>query len=487
MEVVTADEGDAEQEVVEAQEKSNDLRKKLAARQALSAAAPQGGGADGGARGRKRESGGGGGGMRENGYAKVEGPKVSRVMQTMCLTLGRETMASKRKAPEPADDDQAELAQREKRKEKSFLSIGQHASISRRHVDLVYDFHKRRWALLCLGRNGVYVDNVFVNQGDAPVPLRNKSRIEVPNALPLVFTCPPPQVVGGTALQRPTESLKVLIAQAMAERSDGSMMVGEIYQRIKDKHAFYRNQPEASWQSSIRHCLTINKCFVKIPKMHLDPAHKGACWTMVTDADPALESLLQQPPASQPTIPPAPQYQQAQPLLAAFAQAAAAAAAGGEQGSDIFAQFAGAQAGQAMAMRMAANGVTVNDAAILAALQMQASGNMLALHLHQDARIREALGMAQAQALRGLVQAKALSDLAQTSSPSRPPAPPMVQQAQSDNTAHSSGGAALAAFSAPKPPEAPHESDNENDNDSDGQADDADSDDADAGMVIDDE
>jgi hypothetical protein len=41
MEVVTADEGDAEQEVVEAQEKSNDLRKKLAARQALSAAAPQ--------------------------------------------------------------------------------------------------------------------------------------------------------------------------------------------------------------------------------------------------------------------------------------------------------------------------------------------------------------------------------------------------------------------------------------------------------------
>ena len=106
--------------------------------------------------------------MRENGYAKVEGPKVSRVMQTMCLTLGRETMASKRKAPEPADDDQAELAQREKRKEKSFLSIGQHASISRRHVDLVYDFHKRRWALLCLGRNGVYVDNVFVNQ--VPLP-----------------------------------------------------------------------------------------------------------------------------------------------------------------------------------------------------------------------------------------------------------------------------------------------------------------------------
>lgn len=321
------------------------------------------------------------------------------------------------------------------------------------------------------------------------MPLRNKSRIEVPSALPLVFTCPPAQAVGGAALQRPTESLKVLIAQAMAERSDRSMMVGEIYQRIKDKHAFYRNQPEASWQSSIRHCLTINKCFVKIPKMHLDPAHKGACWTMVTDADPALESalespldsLLQQTSASQPAIPPI-QPQHAHPLLAAaLAHASAAAAAGGEQGS---AMFAGAQAGQAMAMRMAANAVTPNDAAILAAWQIQAaSGNtalgasMLALHLHQDPRMREVFGMAQAQALRDLAQAKALSDRAQTSSPARPPAPP---KASSDDKADCSGA------TQGKGAQAEDESDNDNSDNSDGLAD-ADSDDADAGMVIDDE
>ena len=74
-------------------------------------------------------------------------------------------MASKRKAPEPADEElSVEEAQREKRREKTFLAIGHDTSISRRHVEIVYDFHKRRWALICLGRNGVYLDDVFIQQ-----------------------------------------------------------------------------------------------------------------------------------------------------------------------------------------------------------------------------------------------------------------------------------------------------------------------------------
>jgi len=314
-------------------EKSNDLRKKLEARKALTAASGHQGMQSEGGRSRKRESGGGRMDMQQNGYAKLEGPKVSRVMQSVCLTLGRDSTASKRKTPDAADaaDDDEDAQQREKRQDRHFFCIGQDSTISRRHVEIVYDFHKRRWALLCLGRNGVYVDKALVQQGDAPVTLRDKSRIEVPNAVPLVFSCPPAQIGGGSALQRPTESLKVLIAQAMAERKDRSMMVGEIYQRIKDKYPFYRNQPEASWQSSIRHCLTINKCFVKIPKVHVDPTHKGACWTVVTDGDAALESLLVQPPtqpaeqAPPPPNPP-PQAHHSLGFAAMLAQVAAAAA-----------------------------------------------------------------------------------------------------------------------------------------------------------------
>jgi hypothetical protein len=171
---------------------------------------------------------------------------------------------------------------------------------------------------------------VLIVQGDAAVTLNSKSKIQIPNGVPLVFTCPPPLAGGSAALQRPSESLKVLIAQAMAERSDRSMMVGEIYQRIKDKHAFYRSQAEASWQSSIRHCLTINKCFVKVPKAAADAAHKGGCWTMVPEADPALQQLLEGRGAWAPSPTPMAPVVPTQPFFAAaLAQAAAIAAAAG--------------------------------------------------------------------------------------------------------------------------------------------------------------
>ena len=124
----------------------------------------QGAGCLGEGSGKSRKAGGGGGGSRENGYAKLEGPKVSTVLQTVCLTLGRDSMASKRKAPEPDEQQTPEEAQRQKRRDKTFLAVGQDPSISRRHVELVFDFHKRRWALICLGRNGVYVDNILISQ-----------------------------------------------------------------------------------------------------------------------------------------------------------------------------------------------------------------------------------------------------------------------------------------------------------------------------------
>ena len=95
-------------------EKSNDLRKKLEARKALTAATGHQGVQSDGGRSRKRESGGGRMDMQQNGYAKLEGPKVSRVMQSVCLTLGRDSTASKRKTQDAADDDE-DAQQREKR------------------------------------------------------------------------------------------------------------------------------------------------------------------------------------------------------------------------------------------------------------------------------------------------------------------------------------------------------------------------------------
>ena len=98
---------------------------------------------------------------QREGYAKLEGPRISRVLQTVCMTLGRDGGAAERKA---AGDPSSEEAQRERRREKSFVGVGEHPSISRRHAEIVFDFRKRRWALLSLSRNGVVVNDEFVAQ-----------------------------------------------------------------------------------------------------------------------------------------------------------------------------------------------------------------------------------------------------------------------------------------------------------------------------------
>ena len=324
----------------------NDLRQKLAARKALNVG---GVGGEGGSR--RRE-----GGLRPHGFARLDGAKVTKILHCTSLTLGREEpVAAKRKFPDtPADDetaqDEAQLRRDLWRRDRMFLAVGSQPSISRRHADIVYDFRKRRWVLLCLGRNGVFVDSVLVKQGDVPVTLNNKATIEVPNGSPLIFTCPSEQLGGNTVLQRPTESLKVLIAQAMAERPDRSMLVSEIYQRIKDKHAFYRNQPEASWQSSIRHCLTINKCFVKIAAAAgtANAAQKGACWTLVTAGDNALQQLLDsgRPPPPPPLASTAMRAQNPSGNTAGEHGAAGLAAAEGLLQSGLLAKLAGQDGSQ---------------------------------------------------------------------------------------------------------------------------------------------
>ena len=329
------------------------------------------------------------------------------------------------------------------------------------------------WAGLYSWRSAALTHSIiFVLQGDAPLPLRNKSKIQVPNAMPLVFSCPPPHGGGSEAVQRPSESLKVLIAQAMAQRADRSMMVGEIYQRIKDKHAFYRNQAEASWQSSIRHCLTINKCFVKTPKQHVDPAQKGACWTMVTDGDPALQQLLDE----QRTTPAAllQQPSQTNPMFAAALAQVAAAAAGQQPGGGMGMQAP--QILQGMAGLQGFQGFQGN-AQLQQMLQIQQLQQLQQLQLAYGAQqggehagfgqlqgaMRQAFDMARALAANAAATNSAATNVARTAVPDTMTLPVSGVGTYSDAN------------------------DDENDDDEDAENGDSDDADADAGMVIDDE
>lgn len=63
----------------------------------------------------------------------------------------------------------------------------------------------------------------------------------------------------------PVCSYVALIATVLQECPEKKMTLAEIYKAITTKWPFYRKK-DAQWQNSIRHNLSLNECFKKIPK-----------------------------------------------------------------------------------------------------------------------------------------------------------------------------------------------------------------------------
>lgn len=87
---------------------------------------------------------------------------------------------------------------------------------------------------------------------------------------------------------KPPYSYIALIMMAIQASPTKRATLNEIYQFLQDRFPFFRGA-YLGWKNSVRHNLSLNECFIKLPK-GLGRPGKGHYWTI----DPAAEFMFEE-------------------------------------------------------------------------------------------------------------------------------------------------------------------------------------------------